>query len=132
MDHIVLLEAESRELDWMQRGLKTMLARGLMDRRPPYGQVREGDTLYLVPDDEGVVKAKATVKKVINSRTLTPEESAELIASNQGALQLTADQVKRLVGKRYLVLVEVAGFEAVEPHPVDRSGHTDDWWPASS
>jgi hypothetical protein len=44
---------------------------------------------------------------------------------------LTGKQLARWAGKRYLVLIEVAGIEELEPFPIDKSdyGNMDDWLP---
>jgi hypothetical protein len=44
---------------------------------------------------------------------------------------LTEKQLARWAGKRYLVLIEVAGIETVSPFAIDKSnyGNMDDWFP---
>jgi len=53
------------------------------------------------------------------------------VEENQADLQLTAAQIKRWAGKRYLVLVSVGEVTPVAPFAIDRGeyGNMDDWLP---
>ncbi len=76
MDHVVYLDVKAKELDYLLDGSKTMIIRGAAGRKLPYGRVSEGDVLYFINNNaEGVVKAKAVVKKVLNSDKMTQEQS---------------------------------------------------------
>lgn len=132
MDHIVYLDAKAKELENLQTGKKSMIIRGAMGRKLPYGRVNEEDVLYFAENNgDGLVKAKATVKSVYESEKLSKEESEKVVDENQHKLQLNKPLLKRFAGKRYLVLLEVAGFETIEPFAFDRSGYgnMDDWLP---
>jgi hypothetical protein len=132
MDHVVYLDANSKELANLSVGRKTMIIRGAMGRKMPYGRVNTGDILYFLNNDaEGVIRAKARVKSVLNSEALTNEESIHLIAKHQDKLQLTERQMRRWGGKRYLVLIELDAFQEVDGFLVDKSSFTtmDDWLP---
>ena len=132
MDHVVYLDASAKELDLLLSGKKTMIIRGATGRKMPYGRVNAGDMLYFINNNaEGMVRASAKVKSVLNSDKLTAEESARLVDSHQAKLQLTPRQVARWAGKRFLVLIEVGGLKSLEPFGIDRSayGNMDDWLP---
>jgi hypothetical protein len=130
MDHVVYVDAKAKEMEKLLAGEKQMILRGAAGRKLPYGKVTPGDTLYLIRNNgEGSVQAFATVRSVVNSEKLTPEDSIHLIENYQDKLQFTAQQMKRWAGKRYLVLIEVDNVTAVEPFTIDRSqyGNMDDW-----
>jgi hypothetical protein len=132
MDHVVYLDAKAKELDLLTAGKKSMLIRGATGRKIPYGRVNEGDVLYFINNNaEGQVRAKAVVTKVFNSEKMTPEESTQLVESNQSRLNLSPQQFKKWAGKRYLVLIEVGQFEELSPFEIDKSdyGNMDDWLP---
>ena len=132
MDHVVYLDAKAKELESLLSRKKTMIIRGATGRKLPYGRVNSGDILYFVNSNaEGVIKAKATAKRVINSDKMSKEESVALVEGHQDKLQLTARQFKRWAGKRYIVLIEVEGVEQLAPFPIDKSeyGNMDDWLP---
>lgn len=130
MDHVVYLDANAKELDLVLSGKKTMIIRGATGRKLPYGRVDPGDVLYFINNNaEGLVRARAKVKSVLNSDKLTEGESAQLVDRHQDQLHLTQKQTERWAGKRYLVLIEIGELEQIEPFRIDKSayGNMDDW-----
>jgi hypothetical protein len=132
MDHVVYLDASAGELDKLLSGQKTAILRGATGRKMPYGRVNPGDVLYFLKNDaEGLVRASAIVKSVLNTPALSAAESAQLVEQYQAELQFTPKQITRWSGKRYLVLIEVEQTAPVEPFGIDKSsyGNMDDWLP---
>jgi len=135
MDHVVYVDTKARELETLLAGEKTMIARGATGRKLPYGRVQANDRLFFIQNKgDGMVRASARVSEVFNSEKLTEEQSAELLRANQSKLQLTPEQIKRWSSKRYLVLIEVADIQPLEPFAIDRSeyGNMDDWLPVDT
>ena len=132
MDHVVYLDAKAKELEKLLAGQKSMIVRGATGRKMPYGRVAAGDVLYFINNNaESLVRARGTVNEVVNSEKLTEEQSITLLEQNQPRLNLTAEQIKRWGGKRYLVLISVGDVQPVKPFAIDRSvyGNMDDWLP---
>jgi hypothetical protein len=130
MDHVVFVEASSKEIDKLLLGDKTMILRGAMGRKMPYGRVNENDILYFINNNgEGTIKAKARVKTVFNSEKLSPEESSLLISKYEDKLLLSAKQKNMFSGKRYLVMIEVDNAIKIEEQKIDKSNFSnmDDW-----
>jgi len=135
MDNVVYLDYKAKELDNLKSGKKTMIIRGAMGRKLPYGKVNEGDILFFIENKgDGLVKAKATVSEVLNSEQLTKEDSLKLIESNQPKLLLDNGLMKRFGGKRYLVLISIKDFCEIENFKIDKSeyGNMDDWLPVGN
>jgi hypothetical protein len=132
MDHVVYLDARSKELDNLIQGNKSMIIRGAAGRKIPHGRVSEGDVLYFINNNgEGRVKAKGVVTSVLNSDKLSVEESFETIIRHQDKLQLPDGLFERWAGKRYLVLIGIDDIQEIEPFRIDKSAfaNTDDWIP---
>lgn len=132
MDHVVYVDAKSKEMEKLISGEKNMVIRGAAGRKMPHGRVFTGDNLYFINNNgEGEVKAFGKVKHVFNSDKMTKEESFKLIEENQGKLKLTDMELKRWSGKRYIVLVEVEEVKNTTPIGIDKSqyGNMDDWLP---
>jgi hypothetical protein len=130
MDHVVYLDYKEKELEKLKDGSKTMIIRGAMGRKMPYGRVREGDCLYFIENKgDGMVKAKARIKKLFQSDKMNREESVALVEAKQDKLQLNKQLFKRFAGKRYIILMEIRAFEQLEAFKIDRSdyGNMDDW-----
>jgi hypothetical protein len=132
MDNVVYLNHKANELDNLIKGLKTMIIRGAMGRKLPYGKVYAGDVLYFIENNgDGLVKAKAIVQEVYNSEQLNREESIQLISKYQDKLLLDKGMMNKFKGKRYLVLISLKDFMEIEPFKIDKSayGNMDDWLP---
>lgn len=130
MDHIVYLDRRANEFENLKSGQKSMIIRGAMGRKVPFGKVALGDTLYFTENDgKKLIKAKAEVLHVFNSCQLTIEESKQMVDSFNDRLMLDSGLRKRFRGKRYLVLITLKDFQELEPFPFDRSEYTnmDDW-----
>jgi hypothetical protein len=132
MDHVVYLDASADEMGRLLSGVKTMIIRGATGRKMPYGRVNQGDRLYFINNNaEGLIKAEAQVKSVLESDKLTKDGSLQLVREHQDKLQLTDKQFKHWAGKRYLVLIEVDHIREIPPFPIDKRafGNMDDWLP---
>jgi hypothetical protein len=130
VDHVVYVDAKSNELEKLIAGTKSMIIRGAMGRKLPYGRVDVGDILYFIRNNgEGLIRAKAAVASVFNSEKMEKAASVQLVEKNQGKLQLDNKQFVKWAGKRYLVLIEIDNFAEVESFQIDRSnyGNMDDW-----
>lgn len=130
MDHIVYVEAASKEMDRILTGSKKIILRGAMGRKLPYERVFKGDTLYFMNNNgEGLVKATAKVFNVVNTDKLSPDESMAMLQAYSNDLQLSNAQLKRFGGKRYLVLIEIIKPKKIKPIKTDKSNfaNMDDW-----
>lgn len=130
MDHIVCLDAKSREIENLLLGHKSMIILGADSRRLPPGGVNEGDILYFVYNNcEEQIMARGIVSSVYSSGLLTREESFEMIIRNQDKLQLPDSQFEKIAGKRYLLLIQVEKVEQLSLFRLDRSSFPEmgDW-----
>jgi len=135
MDHIVYLDFKAKELENIENGKKSMIIRGAMGRKLPYGRVNKDDILFFIENKgDGLVKGKAIVEHVFNSDKLTKEQSIEIVEEKQDKLLLNPQLIKRFSGKRYLVLITIKDFENTGPFKIDRSeyGNMDDWLPVGN
>lgn len=135
MDHIVYLNHKAKELENLKNASKTMIIRGAMGRKLPYGILNIGDVLYFAENNaDGLIKAKALVLEVFNSEKLSCEESIELVNANQKDLKLDKAMFDRFAGKRFVILIKLNDFENIEPFKFDRSSFSnmDDWLPVGN
>ena len=135
MDHIVYLDYKDNELHHLLAGEKTMIIRGAMGRKYPYGELNINDVLYFtVNDGSQIVRSKALIQRFTYSDKLSKEESMDLVLKNQKALCLKSRLLNRFGGKRYIVLIEIKGFKVIDPFKFTRSafGNMDDWLPVGN
>jgi len=132
MDHVVYVDHKAGELELLISGEKTIVIRGATGRKLPYGRVNMGDILYFIRNNgEGLVRATATVDRVVNTERMTPGESRRFVDEHADGLQLSEAQYQKWAGKRYLVLITVFNIQELEPFKIDRSDYRkmDDWLP---
>ncbi len=128
MEHLVYCDAKAKVLEKILNGSKTMIIRGAAGRKLPYGRVVNGETLYFIENnDDGLIKAQATVKGVFNSEKMTDDESKKVVSEYQDKLNLTDAQIKRWAGKRYLCLIEIDNVKKIKPLTIVRQDNMDDW-----
>jgi len=132
MDHVVFLDSQSKELENLIRGNKSMIICGAPGKKVPHGQVHKGDILYLINShNDSEVKARAIVASVLNSDKLSEEESYETIIRHQDKLQLPDKQFEKLAGNPFLVLIELNDIREIEPFHIDKcnSQNLECWLP---
>lgn len=135
MDHIVYLDHKAKELENLISGQKTMIIRGAMGRKVPFGRVFVGDNLFFAENiGDSLIKGRAIVQHVFNSCQLTRDESKQLVDSFNDRLHLDSGLRKRFRGKRYLVLITIKEFEELKPRKFNRFEYAnmDDWLPVEN
>ena len=80
MDHVVYLDYKAKELENLLNGSKYLIIRGAMGRKLPYGIVNVKDVLYFIENKgDGLIKAKAVVKSVLNSEKMKKRNRLPLL-----------------------------------------------------
>ena len=130
MVHLVYCDNTGKKgehvLDKILEGTKTMIVRGAAGRKIPHSRVFENETLYFMEKSTTSICAKAAVKSVQNFVKLSDEEITDILAKNQGKLNLT-DKQKTRWHKKCLCLVEFDKVEKIPPLEFDHQGNMDDW-----
>jgi hypothetical protein len=130
MDHIVYLDYQSKELQFILNNEKNIILRGATGRKLPYGRVQENDVLYFVNNNgEGLLKAKAIVQSVFFSEKLEKVDSEKLVDSLKTRVQLKQNVFNRFRGKRYISIIEIKQVSEIEhvTFNKDNFSNMDDW-----
>jgi hypothetical protein len=126
--HIAYLDSKGKELLKLTNNEKSMLIRGAAGKKLPYGRVFENEDIYFIENNgSGLIVAKGKTGFIINSEKMTEEESKNLIEKYSDKLNLSALQLARWSGKKYLCLIEIKDFEKIEPLKLNRANNMDDW-----
>lgn len=130
--HLVYLDSKEAEYQNLLQGNKSYLIRGATGRKLPYGRISQGDVVYLIENNsQGLVKATAVVKSIIETDKLEKADSIKLVDQYLPQLQIQKGSkfYQRFAGKRYLVLIELVNFKEISPFKFarDRFGNMDDW-----
>lgn len=111
-------------------GTRTMIVRGSISKKRPYGKVNHGDRIFFIRNNAPwTVKAMATVKSVFDSEKMTVEESAAFISENKDRLQLTDGEAMDMSGKRYVTVIEIENAHSIVPFTISGNVHgsAGDW-----
>ena len=130
MDHIVFVSRVRRELDRLLAGDRTMIVRGSLGKRMPYGRVSPGDTLFFAAGSSRItVRAIAAVQNVLDTPRLAGAEASRLLEQHGAGLQLSDAEADRWSRQKYLTLIEIADLSPVVPFSIAArgSGEADDW-----
>jgi hypothetical protein len=131
MDHVVYVSRSFKELDKLIAGGRSMLVRGSIGKKLPYGKVSAGDRLFFATGNSSrnVVKAAASAGDVFDSPKLTGIEPECLLADHASHLQLSDVEMAKWSVKKYLTLIKLEDLSPVVPFTIAArgNGEDDDW-----
>ncbi len=116
--HLVILH--KIYLDRILRGRKTLECRLSRTRRPPFGAVSPGDTLWL-KQSGGPVVATATVRRVTFIHPLQEADLANLRTRYADALQAHASFYTERQDARFATLIRLSRVRRIPPFDVQKS-----------
>lgn len=128
-EHLVYLNNKAKELEKLLDGTKTMIIRGAAGKKCPLGgRARSGDDVYFVETGgDFTITHKGTIKQVVESEKMTPDESVAFIKKYEKELNLSKDQYDRWSGKKFLAVYEISDIKAITPFKYNRENNMDDW-----
>jgi len=130
MNHLVFLDAHTGELEKILSGVKTMIVKGFDPKHSSAHPVNLGDSLYFLRNkDEGAVRVKATVVRVLSFTNLLNEDLSHTLKEMQTRLQLTEDQYNHWSAKQQALLVEIGSAQKIGAIQVatDKITNRSDW-----
>jgi ASC-1-like (ASCH) protein len=106
-------------------GEKTLEERWYKFKRPPYGAIKAGDTIYF-KDSGKPVSVKAQVTKVLQFENLTPEKSQEIVKKHAhadlGGKEITKEIKEYTSNKNYCVVIFFKNPKKVKPFEINKKG----------
>lgn len=116
LEHLVCLNQKYDSLKDILNGKKVMIVIGSYGKKFPYGQIHVGDKVYLTETDKGgLIKTRAVICNILCTHKVSTEEAAVILAGNKDKLNLSSEGFQKLIGKKYLVLIEFSNVECIEP-----------------
>ncbi len=128
MEHIICLEKENDSLEDILAGKKVMIVLASYGKKFPYGCVHTGDTVYFTEKSNcGLIKSKALICNILCLDNVSKEEAAVILVANKEKLNLTATGFNKLIGKKYMILIEFADVKLIEPICIVNKGDLAPW-----
>ena len=123
MQHIAFMKKSWKLTEKILSSEKTTESRWYKNKRPPWNQIKAGETIFFKNSGEPIT-IQAEVKKVIQFENLTPKKAKEII--DIYGKQLCADAVPNFYSmvkdKKYYILVFLKKPQKIEPFYIDKSG----------
>jgi len=132
MNYLVPLDTGAGELEKILSGTKSMLVKAFDPAQPAEQPVRPGDSLYFLREkDEGAVRVKATVVRVLPTKECSNEDLSQLLKELQPRLQLTEEQYNYWSARQRMLLVEFHAAQKIAVIHIASHVITDhpDWFP---
>ena len=126
MEHLVYCDDKEKVLEKILNGSKTMIIRAAAGRKIPHSRVFIGEKLYFMKKGTAKISATAIVRSVQNYVKLSEDEILEVLADNQGKLNLTKNQQERW-HKKCMCLIEFENVSEIQPLDFQHQGNMDDW-----
>lgn len=125
MQHVAIMRKSWGLTDKILSGEKVIESRWYKFKRPPWNQIKTGDTIYFKNSGEPV-KIKAQVSKVLQFDNLTPSRVKEILQKygkedgiDGGDLPKFGQLFK---DKKYCMLIYLKGVESVKPFDINKKG----------
>lgn len=126
MVHLVYCDDKEKVLEKILDGSKTMIIRVITGRKIPHSRVFNGEKLYFMKKGTAKISATATVKSVQNHVKLSEDQIIEILANNQGKLNLSKKQQERW-HKKCMCLIEFDNVSEIKPLDFEHQVNMDDW-----
>lgn len=125
MEHVAIMKKSWALLPKILSGQKTIESRWYSSKRPPWNNIRPGDTVYFKDSGEPVT-AKATVGSVLQFSDLTPEKVGKILRKYGTGDGLGITDVPKFFEmfkhKRYCILVFLKDARTVGSFDIDKAG----------
>lgn len=125
MDHVAIMKKSWRLTEKILTGEKTLEERWYKFKRPPYGVVKAGDTIYF-KDSGKPVSIKAEITKALQFENLTPKKSEEIVKkyanADLGGKKITPAIKEYTSNKNYCVIVFFENAKKIKPFEINKKG----------
>ena len=121
MDHLAILK-DKRWLEWILSEKKIIESRWSKFKRPPYGSITKGDTVYFKISGK-MVTAKATVAKALFFNKLNHTKTEAILDKYGERIGVTRHWAAELAGKNFCTLVFLKDAQRIEPFSIDKKGY---------
>lgn len=119
MQHIAILKEPY--LQKILSGEKTIESRWSQTKLPPYGKVKDGDTIYLKKASGNVV-AKCMVQKVASFENLNENKIKEILQKYHKQICVEPQQFDMFKNKNYCTLMWISDIKHLTPFKIDKQG----------
>lgn len=122
MEHLAILSKKRKLLSKILIGEKKIESRWYKFKRPPFGEISKGDTIYFKESGEPV-SVKAKVEKVIIYENLNADLITEIIKKYGGLIGVNLNFVDEMKDKKFCILIYLNEVQKIEPFEINKKGY---------
>lgn len=125
MEHVAIMRKSWGLLPRILSGEKTIESRWYSSRRPPFGKIKAGETIYFKDSGEPIT-ISAEVEKVLEFSGLNPKKAEEILCRYGSMDGLRREEIpeflERFKGKKYCTLIFLKNPHKIPPFEISKKG----------
>jgi|GEM_PF-1475331 len=106
MNHICYINSRTNDFDYLREGKKTMLLRGVKQKKAPYECVFPGDRIYF-SDETGEIHLSSEVGSVLNFTRHGKISLKDVLKKHRDEIQIGKNRARKLKKKEFFVLIKL-------------------------
>lgn len=122
MEHLAILNKRLNLLQKIISGEKTIESRWYVNRKAPYGCIKNGDIVYFKNSGEPVT-VKAAVGGVLQFDSLDDTKVMQILKEYGERLGVDESYASNIKGKKYCVLVFLENVKEIKQFNIDKKGY---------
>jgi len=122
MEHLAILSTKRKLLSKILTGDKKIESRWYKFKRPPFGSISKGDTIYFKESGKPV-SAKAKAENVLTYENLTRNNIIKIIKKYGNLIGIDLNFVDKVKDKRLCILIFLNNVQKIEPFEINKKGY---------
>ena len=122
MEHLAILSKKRKLLSKIISGEKKIESRWYKSKRPPFGRISEGDTIYFKESGEPV-SAKANAKRILTYENLNSGIIYKIIKEYGNLIGINLDFINEVKDKKFCILIFMDNAQKIKPFEINKKGY---------
>lgn len=122
MEHLAILSKKRKLLSKILSEEKKIESRWYKFKRPPFGCISKGDTIYFKESGDPV-SVRAKVEKVIIYKNLNVDLISDIIKKYGDLIGVNLNFIDEVKDKRFCILIFLNDIQKIEPFEIDKKGY---------
>lgn len=128
MEYLINLNKDCDKLEDILSGKKVMMVLASYGKQFPYGRIHVGETVYFTDNcNFGLIKAEASICNSLCLENVSKDETAAILVGNKEKLNLSLNNLGKLMGKKHLVFIEFGNVRLMEPVQIYNNVQLETW-----
>ncbi|MFV0343265.1 MAG: hypothetical protein ACK5JH_10320 [Anaerocolumna sp.] len=128
MEHLICLKKNYNSLEDLLTGKKTMIVLASYGKIFPVEKMHMGDQVYFTDNSNPtIIKGSAVISNMLCLSEVSLEEAGVILAGNRDKLRLSKEGFRKVIGKKYIVLIEFSKITSVDPLEIVSKGQLASW-----